>query len=488
MSILERLSAAFTAFTGGAQPVAKAGEPLPKSSTKSILGGMPAEAEKSPDIIGANLNPARVASVLRRADRGYMRDLCDLCAELRETTPQLQTELAKREGAVANANLSVLPVKAKGRRAEKRAQEIADYVSMRLDDVDVLSDTIGHLMGAVYYGRSAVETIWKRDANGIGIEHFDFIQPQRLSYAGDWSIRLYDENGNRKNPEFSVFPGVDLRQDYPGKFIIHEPRTMGPVVQTRQGLGRLLVWIGLFWKWSARSWLEFAELYAKGWRVGFFDKSADKADIDILKSAILKLSGYTPAVLPETTKLQILNPPNSGGIHTDLLSTWNGEISKVVNGGTLQTEMRGSSGNRASAEVHERGEFRLNERDAKSMAQTLRRDLVAPLVRYQFGYEDAEMFTPVIGLTIDRERDVDAESKRVFEFIDRGGEVDADQFRELFTSLREPAPGARLLSPKVKSAPADVTDSEDPAQDKQDPPPSAPAPSPAPADDNKETD
>jgi phage gp29-like protein len=422
---------------------------MPKVARESIIDG-PSSAEKSPTIIGAELTPARVAHALRRADNGYMRSLCDLCSELRESTPQIQTELAKREGAVSNSNIMFQPVKADGRRAEKRAQEIADYVSYRLDDVDNLSDVIGHLSNAVYYGRSAVETVFKRDTHGVGIERFELIQPQRLSYAGaDWKIRIYDEAGNYKNPTFSVFPGINIRDDYPGKFIIHEPPTMGAVVKTRQGLGRLLVWIAMFWKWSARSWMEFAEIYAKGWRVGFYEKGADKEDISILKSTIMQLSGYTPAVLPETTRLQILNPPTSGGMHSDLLGTWNGEISKVVNGGTLQTETKGSAGSRAMAEVHERAEFRLHERDAKSMAQTIRRDLVIPLVRYQFG-PDAVDFAPVTTMTIDRERDVDAEATRVFEFIDRGGLVDADQFREMFTSLRAPAPGAQLLNPKVK--------------------------------------
>lgn len=67
--------------------------------------------EKTPTIIGPNLTPARVSSALRKAEQGYMRGLVELCTELRETTPQLQSELLKRESSVAGVGWAMHPAK-----------------------------------------------------------------------------------------------------------------------------------------------------------------------------------------------------------------------------------------------------------------------------------------------------------------------------------------------------------------------------------------
>lgn len=211
----------------------------------------------------------------------------------------------------------------------------------RFSQIDGFRDTLRHLAGGIYFGRSAGETEWFRDSRGLGIKRIVPIHPKRLSYASfdDWELRLYDEFGNNAVPELGYFPGVKL-SDYPDKFVMHAPLTIGGELPTRQGVGRLLVYTSLFWGWSVRHWMQFAELFAIPWRVGYYEKGLDGDDIEALKEALLGLSGLSTAVFPKGCEPDIISPPTGAGTtHKDLREAFNHEISKVVLGQTLTTEV-----------------------------------------------------------------------------------------------------------------------------------------------------
>lgn len=393
-----------------------------------------------------------------------MRTLVEMLTEMRETVPHLQSELSKRESSVAGVGWSISPAKTygRGKRQEAKAQEIAEYVSMRMENLKILQDKLEHLCGAIYYGRSALEIVWSRDENGIGIGDLIDIYPQRLSYAKQgWRIHIYDEAGNEFEPRLASFPGIDIRDEFPDRFVIHEPRTIGAVVPTRQGLGRVLVYCALFWKWNARDRMVFAEMFAKPWRIGIYDKSADQEDIDALTQQLAALSGYSTAVFPQGTKPEFLWPQGVGNssIHEKIHETWEREISKVVNGATLDAES-GGGGSLARDEVKERTEYKLVSKDGNALEETWRRDVITPLVRKQYGVEASLTLCPSFKLNTEPPRDADKESERIFAFVDRGGEVDADEFRTKYTGLSKPAKDATLLKPLSKLGATDPASSE----------------------------
>lgn len=408
--------------------------------------------DKWSTIFGAKLTPARVAVVLREAEQGRMRAQCELLSEMRESASQVQSELGKREGSVAGVGWSIVAASTKGmgKRAEKRALEIRDFVETVFQGIPDFQDALEHLAGGAYYGRSAVATTFGRNARGITIESLDSIYPQRLSYAANnWRIHLYDESGNDVNPLLGVYPGVDIRREWPGRFVIHEPRTLGAMVKTRQGLGRVLVWVAMFLKWTDRDWMVFAELFAKPWRIGFYSKNSDVKDITTLKQGLLALSGYASAVFAEGTKPEFFWPQGVGNskIHLDLHRAWITEISKVINGATLQSDASSSGGSRAQAEVHERTEYKLITKDGNALESTIRKDLIFWLVLKQFGPNDAHELLPLFKLHTEAPENLDNTFGRVTAFVDRGGQVDEDEVRQKFLGLSKPKPNAKMLKP-----------------------------------------
>lgn len=411
----------------------------PYRSTPGTIAADPPYQNRVPLFLGANMTPTSVASALRQAELGYMSRYSDLLSECREKVPHLQTVLATRELSIAGCPWVVEPKEHDKKRASKKAKEIADYVNDRISSIPRFGEKLQHLAGGIYFGRSALEIQWKRDERGIAVAELHGIHPKRLSYAVNWRIHLWDENGNEYDHRLGTFPGIDLRADYPNKFVVHEPLTMGCEIPTRQGLGRVLCYFAMFWTFSQRDWMQFAELFGRPWRVGFFDKAlADEDDVALLKSAIQQMSTQTSAVLPNSVKFDLHQPKGQNRVHLDLRQSLNAEISKVVLGQTLTTEAGGTKATHALGVVHDKVKDDILDNDGRSMSETITRDLVYPMVGMTYGWDVANELCPTFRLVTESEGDLDDELKRVCSLVDRGMDVRADDARDRFTKLPKP--------------------------------------------------
>lgn len=347
--------------------------------------------------IGGNLTPVQVSSYIRQADVGTMSGLMDLANEARQKDCHLQGILGTREMALAGLEYQVKPFVAPGKKKPKAADvKIAELVESWLTAVDgdigvsnspdPLQDfrgLIAHLNGAPYYGYAVSENILaKRDGYIVPVG-FSNIAPRRF---------IFDlESGTLKwcdiNAGMGMAQAVNLLAKYPGKFVQYQPRINGDV-GCREGLVRPLMWAALFRNWDVRDWMSLAELAWKPWRTGEYVKGADEEDIDILISILENMTSSGVAVYPETAKVHVEWPKNpvSGdkGTHAQLAEFLAAEMSKCVLGQTLTTEA-GSKGARALGEVHDKVRGDIKQSDARGVGAVIRRHLIAPLVRMNFG-------------------------------------------------------------------------------------------------------
>lgn len=343
--------------------------------------------------IGGNITPAQVSDILREADVGYMWRLVDLANESRQKDCHLQSVLYTRESAVASLDWAVLPARKPGREKPlSKDVRIARFIDDALrqttapaglaGDLVGFTDAIAHLNGAVYYGHGVCETMLTRTpADFIVPVGFSKISPRRFRYSLSTSrLEWWDASGG------DAGNGVDLMRTYPGRFIQHQPRINGDV-PCREGLVRVLMWAALFRNWDIRDWMSLAELAWKPWRTGAYQKGASQEDIENLETILDAMSSSGVAVYPHTTEVKVewpKNPPSSGSTHGELAAFMGAEMSKAALGQTLTTEA-GSRGARALGEVHDVVRKDIREADAVALAATLRRDLIAPLVRMNFG-------------------------------------------------------------------------------------------------------
>lgn len=411
--------------------------------------------------IGSALSPQRMTAVLRNADIGYLYDLADLLDELRETDPHLHAELFKREAAVAGAEWELRPPEGSG----DAGTAVADYCTRVLRDIESTSDTslsfadaLAHLMGAVYYGRSVCEVVW--DDDGRAPRSLEFVHPRRLAYATDWRLHIWDATGVGAGPmgheitpaekAFATFPGVPLDIFPQGKFIAHRPRIRGGY-PTREGIGRTVAWFAMFKKFSVRDLLAFAEWAGRGLRIGKYASGNDPQrparasdeDVSVLQDALNAMSSTVSVVIPDTTELDVKSAPSNGDVHGELTRLCNAEISKAILGATLTADGGSTGGNRALGEVHERVALMIARNDAASLAATLRRDLLRPMVVRRFGPNAP---VPSLAFAVDPKDSLDALSERIERAVRIGVKVSQSDARNLL-GLPDPAPDAEIIAP-----------------------------------------
>ncbi len=132
-------------------------------------------------------------------------------------------------------------------------------------------------------------------------------------------------------------------------------------------------------------------------------------------------------------------------------------MSKAVVGQSGTSDMTGSSGH-AQAKVLDGVRGDICESDAKQLARTIRRDVIEPYVRFNYG-PDAKI--PGLLLETPETEDLKALSEALAPMLDRGLRVRASQMREKF-GLDAPEGDDEVLGPAPKAT-APVADPASPA-------------------------
>lgn len=380
------------------------GGPRPSELSTPVIGSQ--SVWKQFSRIGGNLTPSDVSSIILQADSGDCSRLVDLANDCRQKIGQLHTCLHTRENALAQLPLTISPYKARDDRDPlPRDAEVAAFVDEVLrgavgdgQDSCSLDELVPHLQGGVYHGHAVAENYWARLGRQLIITGFHRVDQRRFGFSTDTGRLVYQPNGRGWGT------GVDLMTAYPAQFTQHQPRINGDVA-VREGLSHLLVWPATFINWDIVDWLRLAELAWKPWRIAHMAKGAgDKAKANLI-NALQQLTNNGVALIGDAEKIELLWPGQQGGrtssTHRELADWMCSEISKSVLGQTLTTDA-GERGARSLGEVHERVRQDIRNQDARAIAATIRRCVVAPLVVFNYGPS-----TPIPGVAYETDDSVD---------------------------------------------------------------------------------
>jgi phage gp29-like protein len=397
-------------------------------------------------------NPAGVTAIMRLADTGYMWQLCDLFEEYRNKDCHLQTVVSRRERALADTPWQVIPASEK-----RRDLKIAAWIEQILQTMGAepvfgvnlrgFADTVIHLNAGTIYGYSAGEVPWTKEGKYIKPAGFLPMGQRRFVFSAfDASLRWFDVNGPAVIDGKSVsYPGLDPLTDYPaGRFLVHRPRING-AVGPREGLIRPLTWATMFRLWTVTDWHRAGEKAWKPYTVGKYKKNASvDEDRKAVEEALQFLTSMGFAALPDSVEYEIFYPKNrtagDGGVHGGLANFLGAEMSKVTLGATLAVE-QGRVGSNALGNVHEGVEGRIRDADARAMEETIQRQLIMPLVRYNFG--DVEL--PTFRFITEEGADLGQLAIAIDKLAARGLQIPAKWTRTTF-GIPEPDIGEELLS------------------------------------------
>lgn len=315
------------------------------------------------------LSPRRLAAIFREADEGDVLRQMELFEEMEEKDTHLFSQLQTRKLAVTGLDWEVQPFS-----EDERDVMVAEFVADQLHSLENFNDVLMDVLDAVGKGISISEIVWGLDRQGRNVvEDITWIHPKKLFWDS-----LDDEIKIRTKDYPQGIPIPD------NKFIIHKYKAKSGH-PSRAGVLRVSSWMYLFKNYDLKDWVSFCEVFGMPLRLGKYDASASDADKTALMDAIIHLGTDAAGIVPGTTSIEFIDSKKTSSveIYEKLARYCDEQISKAILGQTLTSDA--GSGSYAQSKTHNEVRKDLTAADANALENTLRRDLIRPLVEFNFG-------------------------------------------------------------------------------------------------------
>ena len=313
------------------------------------------------------LTPVKLARIFKEADAGDPFRQMELFEEMESKDTHLFSQLQTRKLAVTGLDWEVQPFSQDG-----TDQEIAAFVEEQLKELDGFSDNLMDILDAIGKGISFQEIEWEYRDGHVVVGNIEYVHQKKF---------YYDTLTDALMLRTEAFPGgIPLPEN---KFIVHryKARSGHP---SRYGVLRVVAWMYLFKNYDLKDWVSFCEVYGMPLRLGTYDATASEKDKAALMDAIVRMGTDAAGIVPSGTDIRFIesNKQSSVDIYERLARFCDEQMSKAIVGQTLTSD---SGGSYAQSKTHNDVRKDLTEADCKAVMETVRRDLIRPLVEFNFG-------------------------------------------------------------------------------------------------------
>ena len=316
----------------------------------------------------SGLTPRRLTAILREADSGNLFRQMELFSEMEEKDAHLFSCLQTRKLSVAGLDWDIEQAGPEG---------TASFLKAAIGGIANFEESLLDLLDAVGKGFAVSEIIWRMDGGRVIPCALRKRPQKRFTFLTGGGV----SEAPRLLTDAEPVWGVALPPD---KFVVHAYRA-GADVPERGGLLRVLSWIYLFKNYALKDWVSFCEVFGMPLRLGIYSPSASKEDRDALVDAVTQLGSDAAGIISESTRIEFVEAAKNGSApYRELIELLNREISKAVLGQTLTTDV-GAGGSYAAGIVHDGVRSDIMRADARALERTINRDLIRPLVLYNFG-------------------------------------------------------------------------------------------------------
>lgn len=423
MKVLEQFSRAMAFARGREQPKT---QELTKEHGRTAVGSV---LSPHRDSVANTLTPQKLASIMKEADRGNVEAFLTLCEEMEERETHYASVLFTRKLGVSGS-----PVVVDAPDETPNSKALTDDVLNTIVKNPAFEGLIQDLMDGVPKGFSCVEIMWHRDAKRWHPTSYEF-RPQR-----HFTFDMHTMNTPRLRSESNPIEGIELA---PFKWIVHKPKIRSGV-PIRAGLARTVAVAYAAKRYTVADWLAFMDIYGIPIRLGKYPiNMADKKNA--LLNAIRSIGSDAAAVVPKEMDVEIVNAGKASGsghkLFLEKAEYWDKQISKVVLGQTMTTD-DGSS--LAQATIHQRTQIDIRKADARSVVNTINRDLIRPFVILNYGEQKSY---PMVRIQAEEPEDTKSLMETTKVFVNLGGKVQMSEVRDRL-GFSEPEKGAELLLPE----------------------------------------
>jgi phage gp29-like protein len=390
---------------------------------------------------GHNLKPSKLGQLMRDAEAGDTRAQYEMFSVVEED-PHLHSVLSKRRLAVTGKTLQILPVVDDDAKAQQAADLCCEMIfgdELGGGGIPGWTEALFDVTDAIGRGFSLLQIVWGLDGGKWRVQGLEY-WPQRDCILGTPSQPFAQ---NADEVKVITADNVALGEPLaPGQWILHKQKARSaPLAQA--ALLRTVSWFYLFKRFSFRDWAIFNEAYGMPRRVGKYPAGASDPEREAVKRAVIALGRDGAAVIPQGAELEFLKALDSASAlpFPEMVRICDEQISKAIVGQTLTTES-GTRGARSLGEVHESVQHEIMESDCRAVAETLRRDLLTPLVRFNLG--DAPV--PKCEFLVEEDEDLKSRSERDVNLVGKLGLPVARKYFYETYDIPEPEEGEELIA------------------------------------------
>lgn len=328
--------------------------------------------DKYSDYPSNGLTPEKLAAILREGDGGDVLRQSELFEEMEEKDPHLFSQLQTRKQAVAGLDYEVIPFDPN----DEQDKEIADFVEQALNSLEGFEEDLIDLLDAIGKGFAVSEIMWGFKDGRTVIKELRSRHQKRFfwdSLDDSFKVRTKDR------PEGILLPC--------NKFVVHRYKAKSGHT-SRAGVLRIVSWMYMFKNYTVKDWVSFCEVYGIPLRLGKYSQGASQDDKKALMRALRQIGADASGIIPDGTEIEFITTEKTSSVDLfERLARYADEqISKAILGQTLTSDSGG--GSYAQSKTHNEVRHDLTVADCKALATTLRRDLIRPLVYYNFGETD----------------------------------------------------------------------------------------------------
>jgi phage gp29-like protein len=330
-----------------------------------------------------------------------------------------------------------------------RDKRIAEDVQATLLDTGWMRDLVSHLAEFDDYGFAAADIFWDTSNpthwHQVGAQA---IPPRWVTFDrvdGRTPLLLPAEQGQKPAP-----------LKYAQTVFVMRPGFSLPVLRAHGYAG---VFYDAICRAATADWSGLLEMHGAPMRVGTYDPNVADDEVlkeqqKVLKKALESIGHDAWAMVPNTMKIEFVDAISKGA-SADMFERYHRYFdelnTKRITGAVLTTGTgnTGSGGTQALGGTHSDATARKIAGAAAVIADAIRRDVVVPYVRANYG--DA---APIPFVTFHFETAVDQNARIVSigSMIDRGLAVAADDVREAL-NLRTPKEGDEVLGGRQEAEP-----------------------------------
>ncbi len=331
------------------------------------------------------LTPKRLVSVFREADSGSISAQMALFEQMEEKDAHLYSVANTRRLAVTGLSWEIvsaaeMPGWGAGRGASRNraaADEAAAYCDEVLHGIEGFEESLVYLSLAIGRNVSLVEMVWEASSSGLRLVEFAPVDYGRLVLSDLDEVRVVTEEAQYK--------GIELPAN---KFITHMPSAASGH-PSRGGLLRVTALAYLAKHFALKDWLVFAEVFGMPVRIARYSPNATPEEKRELLEMLAQLGADATGIFSKAVEVDIQQTrmPGETNLYENLCLYCDREISKAWLGQTLTTDTVRTLASAGAAVVHDRVRRDIRDDDLRKEAHTLRRDLLTPLVRFEFGPE-----------------------------------------------------------------------------------------------------